>query len=65
MAFVKDSLPVQIGQVPDSITLSLLVSVKCRIIFSPVVIIGEKEVPVLIIVTTVYKIVLVEVISLL
>ena len=64
MAFIEDLFPVQIGQLPDCITLSLLVNVKIRILLSTVIIIREKEVPVLVIVTSVHLVILTKIIPL-
>ena len=64
MAFVEDLFPGQIGQIPDCVTLSLLVNVKIRILLSTVIIIREKEVPVLVIVTSVHLVILTKIIPL-
>ena len=64
MAFIEDLFPVQIGQIPDCITLSLLVNVKIRILLSTVIIVREKEVPVLVIVTSVHLVILTKIIPL-
>ena len=64
MAFVKNLLLTQISKIPDSITLSLLINIKIRILLSTIIIARKKEIPVFIVVASIHPVILAEMIAL-